>query len=191
MAHSSSEKIQHIRVDIGKLHKYIKRHPWIFYHTNLSLHSTKQRITKTNRHRLRLAIIRQRSLAQLAPDATLLVTSKRQLMMQHVILIDPDRTSAQRIANADSGVQVGSVDGRGETVGGRVADADGVLFGFEFGNRADGAEDFFLHDLHVFADAGEDGGLDEVALLSVTLAADFDLGAFFLAGVDVSAWMLV
>lgn len=78
------------------------------------------------------------------------------------------------------------MDGSGKTVGGAVTDSDGISLVFELGDGADGAEDFFSHDLHVFADVGEDGRLDEVALLSVALATDFDLGAFLLALLDVS-----
>ena len=83
------------------------------------------------------------------------------------------------------------MDSGGETVGGGVAETDGVFFGLEFGDGADGAEDLFLHDLHVFADVGEDGGLDEVTFLAVTFAANFDFGALFLAGVNVAEEMLV
>ena len=78
------------------------------------------------------------------------------------------------------------MDGAGKTVGGGVTEADGVIFGLEFGDRADGAEDLFLHDLHVFADVAENGWLDVIAFVAVTLAADFDFGAFFFAGVDVA-----
>ena len=83
------------------------------------------------------------------------------------------------------------MDCRGEAVGGGVPKADGVLFGLEFSDGADGAEDLLLHDLHVFADVGEDGWLDEVTLVAVTLAADFDLGTLLLAGVDVAGKVLV
>ena len=83
------------------------------------------------------------------------------------------------------------MDCGGETVGGGVSETDGILFGLEFGDGADGAEDLLLHDLHVFADVGEDGWLDEVALVAVTLAADFDLGTLLLAGVDVAGNVLV
>ena len=83
------------------------------------------------------------------------------------------------------------MDSGGETVGGGVSETDGVLFGLEFGDGADGAEDLFLHDLHVFADVGEDGGLDEVTLVAVTLAADFHFGTLLLAGVDVAGAVLV
>ena len=107
-------------------------------------------------------------------------------MMQHIILVNPDGARAQRIANTNRRVQVTRVDSGGKTVGGGVPETDGVFFGFEFGNGANGAEDFFLHDLHIFRDAAEDGGLDEVAFFAVALAADFDLGAFFAAGVDVA-----
>ena len=110
--------------------------------------------------------------------------------MQHVVLVDPDGTSSQSIADTDGSVQVRSVDGGGKTVGGGITKPDSIFLVLEFGNGADGAEDLFLHDLHVFADAGEDGGLDEVAFLSVTLAAGFDLGAFFLASIDVSVCTL-
>lgn len=83
------------------------------------------------------------------------------------------------------------MDCGGETVRGGVSETDGILFGLEFSDGADGAEDLFLHDLHVFADIGEDGWLDEVTLVAVTLAADFDLGTLLLAGVDVSGKVLV
>ena len=78
------------------------------------------------------------------------------------------------------------MDGGGETVCGGVAKTDGILLVLKFGNRADGAENFFLHDLHVFADIGEDSGLDKVAFLAVTLTAGFDLCALFLPNIDVS-----
>jgi len=48
-----------------------------------------------------------------------------------------------------------------------------------------------LHDLHVLADVGEDGGLDEVTLFAVAFAADFDLGAGFLAFINVSVLLSV
>ena len=83
------------------------------------------------------------------------------------------------------------MDCGGETVGGGVSETDGVLFGLEFGDGADGAEDLLLHDLHVFADVGEDGWLDEVTFLAMTLAANFDFGALLLAGVDVAREVLV
>ena len=76
--------------------------------------------------------------------------------------------------------------GGSKAVGGVVANADGLGLVLELGDGADRAEDLFLHDLHVFGHVGEDGGLDEVALVAVALAADLDFGAFFLAMVDVA-----
>ena len=111
--------------------------------------------------------------------------------MQHVVLVHPDGSRAEGVADSDGGVETGGVDGGGEAVGRRVAEADGVFFVLELGDGADGAEDFFLHYLHVFRHAGEDGRLDEVALFAVALAADFDFGALFPAGVDVPAFTLV
>lgn len=111
--------------------------------------------------------------------------------MEHVVLIDPDGPRPQRVRDANGGVQAARVHGRGETVGGGVAEADGVGLGLELGDGADGAEDLFLHDLHVLRDVGEDGGLDEVALFAVTPAARLHFGAFLFAGVDVAIIVLV
>lgn len=110
-------------------------------------------------------------------------------MVESVVCVDPDGPGLERIRNIDGRVEVCGVDSGSETVGGAVADPDGISLVFELGNGADGAEDFFLHDLHVFADVGENGGLDEVALLSVALAANFNLGAFLLSLIDVSGWL--
>lgn len=106
--------------------------------------------------------------------------------MQHVVLVDPDGAGAELVGDADGGVEVRRVDGGGEAVGRVVADADGVGFVGEFGNGAHGAEDFLLHNLHVFADAGEDGRFDEVAFVAVAAAANLDLGALLFAVVDVA-----
>ena len=111
--------------------------------------------------------------------------------MQHVVLVDPDGSGAQGVADSDGGVEAGCVDRGGETIGCGVAETDAVFFGLELGDGADGAEDFFLHYLHVFGDAGKDGGLDEIALFAVALAANFDFGALFLTGVNVTAFALV
>lgn len=146
----------------------------------------KHRARKPNRHRFSLGVIRQRRLAQLAPDAALLVAAKGQRVLQHIVLVDPDGAGAEGGGDADGGVEVLGVDGGGEAVGGDITEADGVGLVGELGDGADRAEDLLLHDLHVFAHVGKDGRLDEVAFFAVAFAADFDLGAGFFAGVDVA-----
>lgn len=111
-------------------------------------------------------------------------------MVQHVVLVHPDGPRPQGVADPDGGVEARGVDGGGEAVGGGVAEADGVVFRLELGDGADGAEDLFLHNLHVFRDAGEDGRLDEVALFAVALPADLDFGALLLTRIDISAFAL-
>ena len=108
-------------------------------------------------------------------------------MVQGVVGVDPHGTCTEGIRNLNSRVEVAGVHGSCETVSGGVAEANGILLGGEFGDGADGAEDFLLHDLHIFRDFAENGGLDEVTLLALALAADFDLGTGFFAGVDVAA----
>lgn len=112
-------------------------------------------------------------------------------MVQHVVLVNPHGPGPQGIADSDGCVQVGGVYGAGEAVCRHVSDANGVFLGLEFGDGADGAEDFFLHDFHVFADVGEDGGLDEVAFFAMAIASYFHLGAFFLTGVNVAGMYVI
>ena len=107
-------------------------------------------------------------------------------MVERVVCVDPHCTGPEGIRDVDGGVEVGSVDSGGQTIGGVVGHADGISLVFEFGNGADGTEDLFLLNLHVFADVGEDGRFDEVAFLSNALAADFDLGSLLLSSIYVS-----
>jgi len=160
---------------------YVLSPPFHFSH-KLTEHS----IPKTNNHRLRLRIIIQCRLTQLPPNPRLLKPTKRQLMMQQIIRVNPNSPRLQRIAHSNSSVQVLGMNSGGKTISGTVAYADGILFGLEFCDGADGTEDLFLHDLHVFADVGEDGGFDEVAFVAFALAADFDFGAGFFAFFDVA-----
>lgn len=107
-------------------------------------------------------------------------------MVQRVVSVDPHGTGLECVGHLNSGVEVLGVHGGGETVGGGVAHADGLLLGLELGNAADGAEDLLLHDLHVLGDVGEDGRLDEVADVTLALAAGLDGRTGLLAVFDVA-----
>lgn len=78
------------------------------------------------------------------------------------------------------------MDSGGETVSGVVGKVNDLSLVLELGNSADGAENLLLHDLHVGADVGEDGGLDEVTLVTETLTTDLDGGTLVLTGLDVA-----
>lgn len=80
------------------------------------------------------------------------------------------------------------MNGGSKTISRGVANTDSILLGLELGDRANRAEDFLLHDLHVFRHIAKDGRLDEVALVTFALTADFDLCAGLLASLDVAAW---
>ena len=54
--------------------------------------------------------------------------------MQHVVLVYPDGSGSQSVANSDGSVEAGCVDGGGESVGCGVAETDGVFFGLELGD---------------------------------------------------------
>ena len=100
--------------------------------------------------------------------------------------LHPDCTGAESIRNTDGSIEVSGVHCRSKSVRGRVANADPILNRLEFGNRANRAENLFLHNLHIFTDIRKDCGLDEIAFLSMTLATNFNLGTGFLTCINIS-----
>jgi hypothetical protein len=67
-----------------------------------------------------------------------------------------------------------------------VGNPDGFLLRLELLDSADRSEDLLLDNLHVFADVGEDGGLDVVALGAETLTTGDHASAGLLAVLDVA-----
>ena len=125
-------------------------------------------------------------LAELAADTRLLVTTEWQLVVQGVIGVDPDGSGLEGVRHLNSGVEVRGVNGGSKTVGGRIASLDDLLLGLELGDGADRAEDFLPNNLHVLGDVGEDGRLDEVALVTLAVATDLDGSTTLLALLDVA-----
>jgi len=78
------------------------------------------------------------------------------------------------------------VHGSSETICCRVSDLDCLLSGLELGDGAHWAKDLLLNNFHVLGDVTEDGWLDEVALVSLALAANFNFGAGLFAVVNVA-----
>lgn len=78
------------------------------------------------------------------------------------------------------------MNGSSKAIGRLVAQLDNFLLILEFGDGADGAENFLLHDLHIGVDIAKDGGLDEVPLVTVALTTDLNGGALVLARFDVA-----
>src|SRR2546426_11918628 len=72
---------------------------------------------------------------------------------------------AQRARHAVRLAHVARPHPGGEAIGGVVALEHGVVLVLERDDGDHRAEDLLARDLHVIPDAGEDGGLDEVALL--------------------------
>jgi hypothetical protein len=106
--------------------------------------------------------------------------------VESVVCVDPDGTSAERVGHLDGCVEVGGVHGCGETVCGVVANLDDIGLGLELGDCADGAEDLLLLDLHVLGNVGEDGRLNEVALVTLALTTSLNGGAALLTLLNVT-----
>ena len=97
--------------------------------------------------------------------------------MKSVVRVNPYSSRTECVSDLNGCGEVGCVESSGKTVCGRVSDLNDVGLGLELGDCADGPEDFFLLDLHVLGNVGEDGRLDEVALVALALAARLDCGA--------------
>jgi hypothetical protein len=151
---------------------------------------TEQNITKTNRHRLGLDVVVQSSLTKLPADARLFVPTKWQLPMKSIVGVDPDGTSAEGVGNLNGCVEVGGVDGGGKAVCCRIANLDDLGLVLELGDRAHGAEDLLLLDLHVLGNVGEDGGLNEVTLVALALTTSLNRGTGLLTVLNVAATVL-
>lgn len=106
--------------------------------------------------------------------------------VKSVVCVDPDSSGLERIGDLHGRLQVGGVDSGSETVGGRVANLDDFFLGLELGDGAHWSKNLFLLNLHVLGDVGEDGRLNEVALLTLALTARLDGGASLLALLDVA-----
>lgn len=77
------------------------------------------------------------------------------------------------------------MDTGSKTVGSVVTDLDGLVDVLELLDGDDRTEDLLLGDLHVLGNVGEQGRLDEVTLVPVTLTTDLHLGTALFAAVDV------
>ena len=145
----------------------------------------KESSAESDSHRLDLSIVGQRILAKLSSNPRLLKAAKWHLVAEHVVVVDPDGTRLQLVSHSDGGVKVCGMNGGGKTVGGLVASLDNFILSLELADRAHGAENLLLHDLHILANARENGWLDEVALVALALTTGLDLGAGLLPALDV------
>jgi hypothetical protein len=107
-------------------------------------------------------------------------------VVEHVIAVNPYGAGTEAVGDANGSVQVGGVNSSRKAVGSIVGCLDDLVFCAELGNRADRAEDLLLHDLHVWLNIGEDGGLNKVSLLSVSLTTNLNLGAGLLALLNIA-----
>ena len=106
-------------------------------------------------------------------------------MRQKVVAIDPDRSSLKSIANLNGSIEILSVHRRRQSVKRIVRLLEDIGDILEFGDGDDRSEDFFLHNLHLRGDVGEDCGFDEITFLAVTFTAESDFRTLVLARLDV------
>lgn len=138
--------------------------------------------TNVDVNSLSLGIVRKCGLAQLTSNTGLLVTTERKSGVKHVVAVNPDGSSLKLLHKLHGGVDVLGVDGGSETVLSVVSDLGDLVESRELSDGSDRAENLLLHDLHVRLDVGDDGRLNEVTLVTLTLTTALDLAALLLAG---------
>lgn len=106
--------------------------------------------------------------------------------MQIIVSVNPDCAGLETSGDLSNGIDVGRVNASRQSIQSLVGHFDGIVFGLETGDTANGTEYLFLHDLHVFVHIGEDRRLDEVTNITKTLATHFDFGTVLLASIDVA-----
>src|SRR6516162_10840580 len=128
-------------------------------------------------------------LVSLPTDARLLVAAKSRMGGIGVIAIGPYAARRDCTAETVAAICVAAPDARAEAIESIVGDRECILVGFEGGHGHNRPEDLFLEDTHLVV-ALEHGRLDIIATPQfaaehVALAADKNLGALFLADVDI------
>jgi hypothetical protein len=88
----------------------------------LIMNLTEKSITSADTDRLGLCVVCERILAEFSADTALLEATEWQLVVQHVVLVDPDGAGLERTADTKGSVDVLSVDGGCETVCGSVTE---------------------------------------------------------------------
>ena len=106
-------------------------------------------------------------------------------LTQNRTITHPSCTSTELASGVQRAVDVLREHGGRQPIHGIIRLSDHVVVVLELDDDADWAKDLLLHDLHVFASLGEDRGLDKVALVAPSLAAEVHLGALLLTRVDV------
>lgn len=91
--------------------------------------------------------------------------------MKLVVAVDPDGTSLELVRNINGARNVAREDCSGQTVDSVVGLTNQVLLIVELDDDNDWAENLFISNLGAFLDIGEDGRLDEVAFVSVSVSA--------------------
>src|SRR5215471_6717251 len=148
----------------------------------------------THPHALHVRVQIERVAPELTAVPALLVTAEGRHDVEHVVAVHPHGAGADGAGHAVRLRHVARPHAGGETVERVVALQHGVVLVLERNERHHRSEDLLLRDAHVVAHAGEDSGLDEVAVRQmlgrVALTAGEDLRPFLLADVEVASHTL-
>lgn len=126
--------------------------------------------------RLGLEVVLQGIISLLATDTGLLVTTERRVVGVLVVRVHPHGAGLDGVRHLEGLLDVLANDGGTQTKRRVVALEDGIVEVFEADNAHDGSEDLLVVDLVALLHLAKDGGLNEVALVTLARAAAQQLG---------------
>ena len=128
---------------------------------------------------------RKENIPKFTTNSGLLEPTKRHLIGEKVVAINPDRPSLKSVADFNRSIQILSVNTRSKPIKRIMSLCENILNILEFSDSDNRSENFFLHNLHFLVDTSENSGLNEISFLAVTFTAEYNFGAFVFAGFDV------
>ena len=96
-------------------------------------------------------------------------------MVEVIVGVDPNGTSANLVGNVNSLVDIIGVDASSKTVLSIIGKLDNTSTFLNLGNGHNGAKNLLLDNLHVFGDVSENGGVHKVTLTVNALATSDNL----------------
>src|SRR3954451_21214120 len=147
-------------------------------------------LRRENARQLAVGELEHAQFGQFPPVPGALHTAEGQLGRGAGGLVDEDHPGLDPVGHGPRAVEVAAEDGRAQAVVGAVGQCDGLVLVRHLVDDGGGAEQLLVVGPHLGRDAGEQGGLDEGALVVRTPAAGQHRGALVDGVLDLRVQVL-
>lgn len=154
-------------------------------------------------HGLDACVVRKGVFTKLATDTRLLVSTKRHLSVDGVVVVHPNSPSMQPVCSHDGSRDISREDRGSQAIlskqlleishsGTRsayyrvVGNSNNLILIGELGHNDDGTKNFFLNDLGCMLCVSKDSRLDKVSVGALPFSSKQDFCATFLPGLNIT-----